>query len=99
MSTTTPHSTSHADIANLNFRYLMVVREIAQANRAEAMMRFGIEDELLEAIVSADTLTIEEMCQNGKVAFRPNISIQELSSSAHRRGLIKVTRAGVKRGS
>jgi hypothetical protein len=76
----------------------MVVREIAQANRAEAMMRFGIEDDLLQAIVSADALAIEEMCQNGKVSFRPNISMQDLSSSAHRLGLVKPSRAGVKRG-
>lgn len=97
MPTTSPHSTSHADLTNLNFHLLMIVREVANANRPEAIMRFGLDDELLDAIVEADTVALEDLCNSGKLAFRPAFTAQDLHASAIRAGLAKPARGRVNR--
>ena len=97
MATHSPHSTAHTGVANINFHLLRVVREVATANRPEALMRFGLDDALLDAIIEADTAALEEFCQSGKVAFRPAFNAQDLLASAIRAGVAKPARGGVNR--
>ena len=97
MASHSPHSTAHQGVASINFHLLMVVREVAAANRPEAIMRFGLDDEQLDAIIRSDTAALEEFCQSGKFAFRPAFEARDLLASAIRAGVAKPTRGSVNR--
>ena len=89
MTSPTPHSEGHADTASLSMRLLVVVREVARSNRTEALMRFGLEEAVLDALMGAEVAVLEEMCVTGKLAFKPTFGINEIQQAALRAGAIR----------
>lgn len=89
MTAATPHSDGHLDTASLSLRLLTVVRAIARENRTEAMMRFGLDEAVLDALKSADVVVLEEMSLTGKLLFKPMFGVSDVHAAALRSGVVK----------
>ena len=96
MPAPTPHSEGHLDTASLSMRLLVVVREVAQSNRTEAQMRFGLDEPLLDALLGADVAVLEEICLSGKLAFKPTFGLSEVQQASLRAGTMRPAPGKVK---
>lgn len=62
-----PTSDAHNEITALNLGYFHLIRSCAAADRAEALIRFGLDEPVLDLICEAPHAALVALASTGKV--------------------------------
>ena len=79
VSSITPSQTS-SDVQSMNFIFLMALRTVATHNSREALVRFGIDDDLLELFSNASIDELQAFSNSPLVVFKPRFAKRNIKS-------------------